>query len=61
MKNVIIAAMAWKATRLVQVGASAVKTPVSARQTDSSSMPFMRSNSGPKTNDPTTVDTPITM
>ena len=32
MKNVIIAAMAWKAGRLVQVGASAVKTPASARQ-----------------------------
>jgi len=57
----INAARAWKAARLVQVGASAAKTPMSKQQTDSSSMLLRRSNSGLISITPTAFPSPNQM
>jgi len=55
------AARAWKASRFGHMGASAMETLSNRKQSDSSSMPLTRSNSGPINNVPTTEATPIQM
>ena len=54
-------ARAWKAARLVQVGATDAKTPMNRKKRDSRNMPLRRSNSGLMSITPTAFPSPNQM
>jgi len=60
-KAKLIDTMAWKASRLCHIGASVMETHSPSEQTASSSMPLTWSNSGPISNVPTMLPTPVQM
>jgi len=61
MQAKLIAAMAWKAGRLRHIGASVMETHCTSEQTANSSVPLTWSNSGPTSNVPTILATPVQM